>query len=182
MTTVFLEDQIIPLNKIINKNSKNITFKETISLIYHAAALMSNNNEHPDKENWEKLYNEYKTELEKQNRIKWPHIEFIKNDYDKRMDILIVKSSFIYSKNIFMLLLRLLYIENYKRPYIYKTYEYHKILGHKVDDYPDIIAKNMSINDLFGLLKQHLIFYKKIYNDDMHFEYQLANIILNQIN
>jgi hypothetical protein len=181
MTTVVLEEQIIPLDKIINKNSKSVSLKETISLIFHATVLISNDSAHPDKEKWKELYNEYKTILEKQNKIKWPQIIITRNDYQKRIDILTTSSSFVKSNNIFILLLRLLFVENYKRTYIYKAYGYYKILGHKINDYPDIIAKNMSVSDLFDLLKKHLFFYKKIYNEDLHFEYQLVNTILKQI-
>lgn len=181
MTSIILEEQLIPLNKIINKNIKSVTFKETISLIFYAAILLSNDTTHPDKNKWKELYEEYKKESDKQNNLKWPIINIIKNDYNKRIDIFSINSSFLSSKNFFMLLQRLLYIENYKRPYIFKTYEYHKILGHKIKNNDNTPIRNISLMDLFELLKKHLKYYIQIYNNEKKIEYQLANKIMKQI-
>lgn len=181
MTTIHLNDQIVPLEKIVDKNINDVSFREIISLIFYAAISISKNKSNPDQIEWKEIYNNFENELVEQNKQKWPQILISKNDYNKRIDVISAYSPFIETKNIFMLLLRLLYIENYKRPYIFKSYNYHKILGCKMRNKTDIIIKNLSVMDLFGILKQHLNRYMKIYNDENNFEYLLCGAIMKQI-
>lgn len=94
--------------------------------------------------------------------------------------------SFVKSNNIFMLLLRLLYVENYKRSYVFKSYGYHKILACKIVVVGKLsLAKKeideLSLFDLFEFLRLGINYYIKIYGNDLHFEYQLGKTILNQL-
>ncbi|XWV25332.1 hypothetical protein QJ856_gp0438 [Tupanvirus deep ocean] len=182
MTSITLNEQITPLEKIINKSINNLTFKEIISLVFHAASILSNDNMDTISQGWKDIYADFEKELEKQNKIKWPHMSITKNDYNRRMDIFSTGGSFISSKNIFMLMLRLLYVENYKRPYVYKSYNYHKILSYKPKITHDVCVKKLSISELFEHLKLCMKHYLKVYNDDKHFEYQLGKTINDIIN
>lgn len=179
MVTVNLEEYIVPLNELINKETNKISMKEIISLIFHAAILMSNDITDTDKDKWEDMLNEFKMELEKQNKDKWPKMTIIKNDYSKRIDVIITNKSFIKSQNIFTLLLRLLFVENYKCLRVHETHDFHKILEHKLK--MDNAIKDMTVDELFNYLKNHIIYYMGIYNNNLHLEYQLAKSILKQL-
>ena len=126
-------DQITNYDKIINKSINYLTFKDVISLIFYACDAMSKHMEDPDFKMWSEFYKRFESKIEKQNKLKWPLLSIIRNDYDKRIDIFSTRE-YIKTKNLLMLLLRLLHIENYKRPYVYKTYQYHKILGQKLSN------------------------------------------------
>ena len=194
MTSITYNEQIIPLAKIINKNINNLTFKEIISLIFHAVGIVANDKSDPElatlkrgaeylndsQLTWKNIYDEFQKELEMQNKYKWPVMTIIKNDYSKRMDIF-SNDEFIVSQNFLTLLLRILVVENYKRPYIYKSYNYHKILGHKLKISESHSIQKISLTDLFTYLKICLKYYIRIYNNDKYFEYQLAKAILNQM-
>ena len=178
--TYILDDRLLPLEKIVNKNINELTFKEIISLIFHASKNIIND---PSCTEWAKLYKQFEKELSEQNKMKWPEMAIIKNDYDKRIDILTTTSAatFIKTENIFMLLLRLLYVENYKRPYIFKSYNYHKILGNKLKGARQQSVKSLSLYDLFDLLQKQLTRYIRIYNDENQFEHQIATSLLKCI-
>jgi hypothetical protein len=178
MTSVIFSDQTISLEKIIDKNIDNLTFKEIISLVFYAVSTVANDITEPDHSAWKNIYEEFEKELHEQNKHKWPNMSIIKNDYSKRIDIFSTGATFITSKNFLMLLFRLLYVENYKRPYIYKSYKYHKMLSHKMKISNNTSVKKLSMIELFKYLKTCLNYYIKIYNDDMNFEYQLCKSIL----
>ena len=194
MTSITYNEQIIPLAKIINKNINNLTFKEIISLIFHAVGIVANDKSEPEpvilKQNsnnpidnqptWKNIYDEFQKELEMQNKYKWPVMTIIKNDYSKRMDIF-SNDEFIVSHNFLTLLLRVLVVENYKRPYIYKSYNYHKILSHKLKISESHSIQKISMTDLFAYLKICLKYYIRIYNNEKYFEHQLGKAILNQM-
>lgn len=172
------EENTIALDKIIKKSIKNINFKETISLIFHAAQKLSNDSSFFENQKWKNLYEEFSSELDEQNHRKWPKLIIVKNDYNKRIDIFSTGTSYIESNNFFTLLFRLLLLENYKRTYIYKSYKYHNILGHKLSDQPDKIVQKIKLDELFDILKKQLKYYLKIYNDADHFENNLASKIM----
>ncbi|XWV26593.1 hypothetical protein QJ857_gp0474 [Tupanvirus soda lake] len=177
MTSIILNEQITPLEKIINKNINNLTFKEIISLVFHAASILSNDNLDTISQGWTDIYTEFEKELEKQNKSKWPQMSITKNDYNRRIDIFSTGGSFISSKNIFMLMLRLLYVENYKRPYVYKSYNYHKVLGYKPKTIDNVCVKKLSLAELFEHFKICMKHYMRVYSDEKHFEYQLGKTI-----
>jgi len=178
MAIVNLDDHIVSLDKILNKKIKNITFKEAISLFFHTATVMINNSD-PEYEQWKELYIEFEGQVVQQNKLIWPQLTITKNDYGKRIDIIAMDKSFVPSKNIFTLLLRLLYIENYKRAYVFKSYEYHKILSHKLKNESETLAKSVSLDEIFSLLKKHVIRFLKIYTNDKYYEHLLGKKIFN---
>lgn len=190
MITISLNDQITNLEKILPKTVENLTFKDVMSLIFHATIFMTraSNTESSDTdtdtdtstENWIKFYDEFKNDFAKQNDEKWPKLFIIKNNYYKRIDIN-TSSSFTKSKNLLMLLLRLLYVENYKRTYVFKSYKYHKILSHKIPIKNITEIKKISLSDLFDSLKTYINYYLKIYNDNTHYEYILGKSIISQL-
>lgn len=182
MSTINIIDYIIPLDKIIDKNINNVTFKEIISLVFHATLIISNDTTEPDHDKWKQIYTQFEKELAIQNTKKWSYMTIIKNDYGKRIDIFSTDTSFIPTDNIFMLLLRLLYIEKYKRPYVYKSYKYHKILGYKLEIEQNILVKNISLLELFEILHKYMKYYIKIYNDGKYIEFNLGKEIIDQLN
>lgn len=182
MSTITLDEQLTKFDKISNNNINSITFKDIISMIFYAIQNMTHNF-NPDEKKWNSFYQDFINDLEKQNKNKWPKLTIIRNDYQKRMDIMssVSEHSYIKSNNFLVLLLRLLYIENYKRIYTFKWYKYHKILGYNIviDRVKEI--QKLTIADLFDLLKIGLKYYLKIYDNELQFEYQLATSILEQI-
>ena len=173
-----IDNEIYPLDKIICKNISQITFKDTISLIFHAIYRVAELDIH-----WASIYQEFKLELENQNIIGWPQLESDRNNKFHRIDLVVINEKFVETTNIFMLIFRLLSIENYKRPDVYKhkIYAYHKILWHKFEssDYGQVSSLNMY--DLFTLLEKYLKYYIEIYNAKSSYEYFLAKSILNQL-
>jgi hypothetical protein len=172
MATVDLRDQIIDLDKILSIESNELTIKDIISLIFHTVIQMASDNV------WKKYYHEFESELAKQNELEWPKFSIMKNDYDKRFDIILFKS-FLKSNHLLMLLLRLLYVENYKSAKRSPDNYYHDILLHKMTVKNQI--QKLSLTDLFELLKKCVDQYIKVYNHEGYFEYQLGDTILCQI-
>lgn len=180
MTIVF-NDQIISIGEILNKTIHDTTFKEIISLCFHSVIIISNKSDNPCYVQWKNLFDEFENQFKKQNNVGWPQITVINNDYYKRIDISVINKQFIESTNIFMLLFRLLYIENFKISHILKSNKYYEILDHKLNNGNNEKVKKISLDIIFELLKIYLIYYKKIYNNHGYFEYQLCNIILNNL-
>src|SRR5271154_4704567 len=182
MTTISpsLDDQLASFDKIISKTSDSVTFKDIISLIFYAVSTLAKNSTNPDSTTWANFYYEFEHELTLQNQNKWPKLSIIKNDYEKHLDIML-SSPFIKSTNLLMLLLRLLYIENYERKYIFKTYNYPEILNHRVQVPMQTEISKLSLSDLFDLLKHGIQHYHKIYRSQETFEYQLAKAIYTQL-
>jgi len=181
MTSIFVEQYLIPLDKLLDKNISNITLEETISLIIHTIQIMATK-DNPDKFVWKKINDEFITYIAKQNAKMWPAMTVIKNYYDKCLDILLISESFINSKNILVLLFRLLFIEKYKQS---NNFAYFcLVLDYRLDN--DNFSDNKLISDLsldaiFDLLSKHLNYYFKVYNNKLHLEYQLAKSISCQI-
>jgi hypothetical protein len=181
MSIINIQDYIVSLDKIVNKNINNVTFKEIISLVFHAVQIVSHNETEPDYFVWKEIYVQFEEELKEQNKKKWPYMTITKNDYGKRIDIFSTDTSFISSNNIFMLLLRLLYIEKYKRPYVYRSYKYHKILGYKMETTNDTCVIDISFKELFDFLLIFMKHYIKIYNDGKYLEFNLGKEIIDQL-
>ncbi len=176
--SIKIEDYVTSLELISSKDKNKFTFKDIISAIFHACYNMSLDTTYLNHNLWNLYYNEFLNDLKDQNNINWPKLIINRNDYNKRMDILPSKS-YIISSNILTLLLRILYIEKYKRSYVYKSYNYYKILGYQIS-----INKNIedhTLTELFDLLKTYLDYYIKIYNTSNNFEHELALSILKQL-
>lgn len=185
---ISLTDYLIDLNKILQKSIQSITFEEIVSLVFHAGKQMLFDND------WYVYYQDFEQDVEQQNNKLWPRLSIVKNDYSKRIDIYSIKT-FEKSRHLFTLLLRLLYIENYKKQYVYRSSQYHKILNHVIvtakrlapDQFGpgvthyEINIKNISLKQLFDLLGEYITYYIGIYTDDNKIEYQLGRAILNQL-
>ena len=164
------EENITPLEKIIPKTMDNLTLKETVSLIFHASHILAMDLDFSENYKWQSFYEEFEKDLKEQNRRKWPKLIIVKNDYSKRIDIFSTGLHYVITDNLLSILFRLLYIENYKRKYIYKSYNYHNILGHKLSNQPDKLVSKISLEELFNLLKYQLKYYLKVYDDADHYE------------
>lgn len=177
-----MERQLTLLQKIILKDLNKLTFKDTISLFFYAVETIISDKNSESYEQWNSIYSVFQEEYEKQNLAGWPQINIIRNDYKRCIDVLFENSShFIHSTNLFTLLYRLLYVENYKRQYIFKSYNYHKVLNFIVD--PDAIGcvKTMNLQLILEMLLSGFENYMVIYNNEKNFEYQLAKYIVSQL-
>lgn len=160
------------------KSVNDLTFKDVVSLVFHSLVILSKSKNEPNSKEWIQIYEEFEKELQTQNNQKWPQLNIIKNTVEKRIDIFTINGSFNKTTNLFMLLLRLLYFENYKRPYIYKSYNFHKILGYKIKNHYNTELKYLSIHSLYDILIQYLEYYSIIYYDNSIYESGISNEIL----
>lgn len=186
--TDIYDNQIISLDKILTKSVKDITFKELISLIFHSVEILSKDQLDANQKSWQKIYQEFESELKRQNDYKWPKITIIKNDNQKRIDVVAINKLYIRSDNFLTHLFRLVHIENYKRTYNYKSYSYHKILNYKLKSTNNSNVKSTSLTDIFILFESFMEYYMGIYNENNNkknqkqFEYLLAELILKKFN
>ncbi|AGC01798.1 hypothetical protein H012_gp667 [Acanthamoeba polyphaga moumouvirus] len=169
-------DIIIPIKDIIEKKASQVDFIEIISLVFHAVSILSDKRTNY----WKLLYSEFRHDLKKQNKQKWPVLNITNNEFNKRFDIYISKP-FIESDNILTLLYRLLYIETHKCQDINKN-GYKSILNNLLEKNKDTChVKKISLYRLFELLVEQLDNYVKIYNDNTKIEYSLGQKIINLI-
>lgn len=185
MKDITLESLIYPKEKIVDKSISEIDFKDVISLVFYGTIFAATEMNEIE---WKKILDEFNLQLEKQNKCGWPTMSINRNDFDKRMEIFVSNTSFVTTNNFLTLLFRLLLIENYKRPYIFKSYNYHKILGHKNVPKKELfignntLVKNLTLHDIFNLLDDFINYYLKIFGDDTTFEYRLAKRISLNLN
>ena len=170
-----INNEITPLDKIITKCIHDLTFKDIISLIFHSVIVMATDKNDIQFHKWKALYFEFKNEIEKQNDFGWPQIKIIRNDLCKCINILFIEKVYIPSENILTHLYRLLHIENYKRTYNYESYNYHKILNHKLnlnDNHNDndnnnntdkILVKYITLTQILSLFEKFMAYYIEIY-------------------
>lgn len=188
MTNLILDDQITAFEKILSKEYTEVNFKDIISLVFHAINKMKDDkfsdqeySEQTSETQCKKIYDKFEEELSLQNKFGWPQIFIVRNDYERRMDLATGGGSYISSTNILTLLLRILYVENYKRRYVFRSYDYRKVMSHKIRSLMTKQVDEFALEEIIDLLKNHLHHYLKIYNDCTHFENQLATAILKQI-
>lgn len=174
MNKIILEDQITSFEKITSKDIHFLSFKDIISLFFHAALKVNNSD-------WRQYYASFQNDLKEQNMVDFPKIYIGRNDYYKRMEVTVLSDDFIDSDNMFTYLLRLLYIENYKRPYIYSTYEYHKILNHIIVDTIVQPIEKLSMHNILVALKKYIEYYVSIYHSSSKIENILGKKILSEL-
>lgn len=160
-----INNQIIHLDKILPKMVKDLTFKEVICLIFYSIDTMSKDSMNLQQREWKIIYDEFEADIQKQNNYNWPKIKIITNNENKRIDVFAVSKMYIKSDNFLTHLFRLLSIENYKRAYNYKSYGYHKILNHKLDNNNTTTVKYISLYEIFNLFKIFMEYYISIYGD-----------------
>lgn len=186
MSITDLSQNLVPLDRLLDKMTNTVSFKESVCLIFHAIEAVSRDTVDPDSTAWASIYQQFTSELTGQRTLQWPQLEITRNDYSRRIDILTITKSFAPSTNICMLLFRLLYIESYKRPYVLKSYNYTRILGHRFKSKAKsptdaVTVSSLSLLQLFELLAEFIKYYMRIYSDTSTIEYQLGKVILEQI-
>ena len=196
MVKIELEEQIYSLDKFSKEDETDMsmgtcavlkpTFKECISLLFHAVERINSDSileSDPESSKViQDIHERFTLELAYQNKMGWPQINIARNDFHKRLDIISINGNFIKSDNILTLLLRLLYIENYKRPYVYKTYAYHEITGHKISNLysaPDL--RELSLGAILYMLNEGIKHYVKVYHNKNNIEFQLGVAIYLQL-
>ena len=132
-------NQTIALSKILSKTTNNLTFKETISLVFHCVSTLSADDKCQSHTVWKLLYDNFLDEINNQNNLEWPKITIVKNDQHKRLDVLTVSKMYIKSDNFLTHLFRLLVMENYKRTYNFKSYNYINVLNYVIPNTEPII-------------------------------------------
>ena len=178
---IYVDNYLVKYETIMQKNYNNITFKDVISLIFYSIKNLSQISD-PEYYKWKIFYENFNEELENQNNMKWPLLDVIKNDFLRKMDILIEDTIFIKSDHILMLLLRLMYIEDFKEKKLLKSDQYYPILNYKINFLYDKLLHELSLIDFFDMLKKYLLYYIRIYDNEKSIEYKLAQNMLNQIN
>lgn len=168
------------------KNLPDINFREILSLFFHAIENISLS-DYPcsseQKKIFTQFYTDFKNNILDQNKMGWPKLNYIKNDY-KRLFEIFTPSLYYPSKNILVLLLRLLHIETFKDDEIrtIKTETiYHQVLSHKVNIGDKYNCKEISLVRLFEILKEYMNYYVAVYNHTMCYENRLGLAILSQM-
>jgi hypothetical protein len=182
---IILSEQLTDYELIKTKKINQLTFKDIVSLNFYAFELLSKTTKNHNF-NYKEYYNDFLDEVDLQNKKGWPQLLINKNDYRKRVDACCVEP-YINSKNYLMMLLRMMSIENYKRMYVKKSYDYPKVLGHKFSeeniinnsDYDCILQ--MTLSDLFVLTEFCIKYYLKIYHDQSTIEHKIGLSLLKYL-
>jgi hypothetical protein len=171
---------IIMLDQILSKMVKNITFKESISLVFHTIYNISTGN-YEESDKWSFLYKEFQIEMSNQIKSKWPQMIIINNHAHLCAHVIINGKPFIESDNLLILLFRLLFIENHKIGNVPSYYNFHDVLNYKIGGNDNNVIRNLSLFKIFDLLKQQLTYYLRVYKNKSYIEHQLALAIIKQI-
>lgn len=176
MSIVVLENEIDNLDLLMSKKINELTFKNIISLIFHCfpRILEDNSFDNTEIKYWKLFHDEFLKELQIQNKQKWPGFFFIEKMYNIEA---ITDKSFVRSKNLLMLLLRLSYTEKEKEKHI-SSHHYKKILNNCIRHNIHHEIKSLSLKELLDLLETHINYYLKIYNNDLSFENSLGKTII----
>ena len=182
MFKLTLDDTLINKNLLMNKHINTLNFREIICLIFHAVKTIS---ESTDPENphqqWIQFYKDFELNLEHQNNKRWPKLSLMENRFRKRLEIF-SPTSYNTTKNILVLILRLLYIENYKiKNALSPNTDFHEILTYKINITDDYESSKVSIVRLFEIFKLYMMYYIKVYNNEMMYENMLGKSILQQL-
>lgn len=186
MIRIILEDVIISQDILMNKHINNLNFKDIISMIFHA---VKNTDEKKldtitDNAKWKNFHEDFKLNLELQNNRGWPKLNYIKNDTRKRLEIF-SPTSYNITKNLLILLLRLIYIESFKLNELastpYGRGNFHEVLTYKIDIPDKYPASDVSFIRLIEILKMYISYYTRIYQNVMMYEYSLGTSILEQL-
>lgn len=168
---ISLENQFNSLSDISSKDLSVINFKDLAYLFFVAVKTESS-------QDWQVYYSDFVCELSDQNNKTWPTINFLKNNFSNRIDVFTM-NRFINSDNFLTLLLRLIYVENLK------TNKFSNQLYLNPLEYTPITEtgtiKDLTFDQIIILLKKCFDNYIKIYNNNGHFEHELANVLINQL-
>jgi hypothetical protein len=187
MDEIKVKINIPNFENVINKKINQLKFIDIIVLLIYAFEKNCHDFVNPNSSDMQTYYIEFVDNMKHQNISGWPELLVKCNDYKKRFEIYCT-TPFIKSQNVLTLLIRLIYIENFKKTWKQKNYDYHKILDsinihvHSEHNEMNMCAKNLSFNELFTILEEHMIHYNKIYFDEFLFEYQLGSYILKHLN
>ena len=186
MLKIKLEEQLAHLDVIEKKPVCDFNFKDIVSLFMHAMKKIGeSDNLHADE--YKKYYHLFTDDINRQNYGGWPKI-FINRNNTKKIEINTV-GNYIYSDNVLTLLLRIMYIENYKKNCFWKPHSTYKILDiiPERNDFFFIInygeqysnLSDMSLYDLTKLLLSCLKHYIGVHSDNTRSEHQIASTIIS---
>jgi len=182
MDNINLEEQITSYLLIQDKMVSDLTFKDVISLVFHAFERLSKDI-NPNPISFGTYYQDFLLELHQQNQMGWPKLLINRNDHRRRLDVCCLEP-YVASQNFLMILFRMLYIENYKRTYVQKSYDYYKILGHKLEQNGathTLSIIDLNIPQLFILAEACLRHYINVYRDPLNIEHQLGLSLLKYL-
>jgi len=177
--TVDLNDYIVKKDTIVDRNISTLNFREIISLIFYAVGSVAEKEDILE-EKWVKFNEEFKTDLEAQNTRRWPKLSYIRNDFRKRLEVFST-TSYHNSRNLLILILRLLHIETFKLKNLPQNNDYHEILTHTISIPDKYICSKVSMVRLFEIFKLYVQYYCRIYHNEMMYEYALGKSIVDQI-
>lgn len=180
-------DLLIKKISLLNCAVHTLNFRDIISLFFHAVENVSsptsnikiNNSE--QKKLFAQFYENFENNIAHQAKFGWPKLSYIRNEHNKRFEIF-TPALYHPSKNILVLLLRLLHIEHFKEDEMSELdSSYHKPLSHKIKISDQYNCAEISFVRLFEILKEYMIYYTGVYNNGMMYEYSLGTSILNQM-
>lgn len=184
MTKFIIDNKILPLDRILTKCAAQITFRDMISLIFHASRIMSAKSNDPNNTEWNNLHKKFEHEINCQDCEHWPILQLRFSEFEKCIEIQNLNGKFLETDNFLTLLAYILYIEGYKRS-MYQTHGYVKILTAKVSSrlsksQSDISVSKMSISFLLWMLKLFIDLYLEIYARHSSIEFKIGQAIQKQ--
>jgi len=183
MIRIIPDDLLTSQDILMTKSINNLNFKDIISMIFHSVKNINDKKTDTVVEytKWHDFYEDFKLNLEIQNNRSWPRLNYIKNDSKKRLEIF-SPTSYNITKNLLILILRLLYIENFKlKEATSISTSFHEILTYKIDIPDKYPISDLSLVRLFEIFKMYMSYYTRIYSNPMMYEYSLGASILDQI-
>ena len=183
MIKIKLDDLLSNQDLLLDRNINSLCFKEIMSMIFHASKnIYDKKIETPDNTKWSEFYQEFEDNLEAQNKLGWSKLNYITNGVRRRVEIF-SPASFIRTKNLLTLILRLVYIENFKLEKINQTGTsgFHEILTYKIDIPDKYLVREVSLARLFDIFKLYMNYYTRIYQNGLMYEYILGKTIIDQI-
>jgi hypothetical protein len=167
----------------MGRNINSLNFKEIISMIFHGTKNIHEKKvDTPDTTKWSGFYEEFQLNLESQNKTGWFKPSYMTNTVRRRMEVF-SPSSFVQTKNLLVMVLRLLYIESFKQEKLKEipNNNFYEILSYKIDIEDKYPARQVSLTRLFEIFKLYMNYYVRIYQNGLMYEYILGKTIIDQI-
>jgi hypothetical protein len=179
MLKLNLDDVLINKDILMEKHIDTLNFREIICLIFHAIKTIKEEANITNDE-WIQFYKDFEINLEIQNNKYWPKLSLMENKFRKRLEIF-SPSLYNSTKNLLILILRLLYVENHKSKYLTDNTDFHEILTHKISIPDKYACSKVSLVRLFEIFKIYMQYYIMIYSNEMMYENILGKSIMEQL-
>jgi hypothetical protein len=188
------DKMVVPIDKIIDKNTSQLTMQDVLSLAIHTVNAMRihdvktcsvvsesfSTELSTSSHTWDTMYEEFQSELLYQTTIGWPILTIINNSIYKRKDVLSMNVPFMSSSNFLVYIIRIIYVELMKEKSARDEYKC-VMFNHPFDDIVQEPVKQLTAKRLFNLVRMALMKYLRIYREPGTFEYELGKRILSMM-